>query len=95
MGRIVVLPEELQVIENRLIEIEKALKSQQSNIADPILDTEGVMTLLKVSRRSLQNWRDEGLIQFSAVKGKFFYKLSAITKMLDKNLNYGSESKFH
>ena len=85
-SRIIILPEELQVIENRLSEIEKALKSQQSNITDPIFDTEGVMNLLKVSRRSLQNWRDEGLIEFSAINGKFYYRLSAINHMLNKNI---------
>lgn len=84
--RIVVLPEELEVIENRLSGIEKLLKKEQHQIEDPILDTEGVMNLLKVSRRSLQNWRDQGMIEFSAVGGKFYYKMSAINRMLAKNL---------
>jgi len=84
--RIVVLPEELEVIENRLKKIEKVLKSEQRYLEDPILDTEGVMTLLKVSRRSLQNWRDQGIIEFSAVNGKFYYRVSAINKMLAKHL---------
>lgn len=84
--RIVVLPEELEGIENRLSEIEKVLKKEQHQIEDPILDTEGVMDLLKVSRRSLQNWRDHGRIEFSAVGGKFYYRMSAINKMLSKNL---------
>lgn len=88
MGRrIIVLPEELEVIENRLSEIETALKKQPHQVEDPILDTEGVMNLLKVSRRSLQNWRDQGLIEFSAVGGKFYYRMSAINKMLAENLN--------
>lgn len=67
MRRIVVLPEELEVIVNRLSEIEKVLKKEQHQVEDPILDTEGVITLLKVSKRSLQNWRDQGLIEFSAI----------------------------
>ncbi len=86
MGRIVVLPEELQVVVDRLVLIEKALKKEQHQVEDPILDTEGVMNLLKVSRRSLQNWRDQGMIEFSAVGGKFYYRMSAINKMLAKNL---------
>ena len=86
MGRIVVLPEELEVIENRLSGIEKLLKKEQHQVEDPILDTEGVMNLLKVSRRCLQGWRDHGMIEFSAVGGKFYYKMSAINRMLAKNL---------
>lgn len=84
--RIVVLPEELEVIEDRLKEIEKVLKSEQRFLDDPILDTEGVMTLLKVSRRSLQNWRDQGIIEFSAVNGKFYYRVSAINEMLQRHI---------
>lgn len=84
--RIIVLPEELELIENRLAAIEGALKKEQHQVQDPILDTEGVMNLLKVSRRSLQNWRDQALIEFSAVGGKFYYRMSAINKMLNANL---------
>lgn len=84
--RIIVLPEELQVVVDGLKQVEECLKKQQYRIEDPILDTEKVMDLLGVSRRTLQNWRDEGLIEFSAVNGKFFYRMSAINKMLDKHL---------
>ena len=84
--RIIVLPEELEIIENRLSQIEKVLKKEQKQIEDPILSTGDVLKLLKVSPRSLQTWRDEALIEFSAVKSKFYYRLSAIYKMLDNHL---------
>jgi hypothetical protein len=63
--------------------------------SDPILNTEDVMSLLQVSRRTLQNWRDQGLISFSAIHGKFYYRLSSINKMLEAHLqtqevNYGN-----
>jgi hypothetical protein len=86
MGRIIVLPEDLEVIVDRLKGIEKALKKERAFTDDPILSTEDVMNLLKVSRRCLQSWRDEGVIEFSAVKGKFYYRLSAIYRMLDSHL---------
>src|SRR5204862_333077 len=78
--------EELEVIVNRLKEIEKVLKNEQHHMEDPILNTEGVMTLLKVSRRSLQNWRDKRIIEFSAVGGKIYYRMSATANMLARNL---------
>lgn len=86
MKRIIVLPEELQVICERLEAVEKALKKEQFDVKDPILTTEDVMAMLKVSRRTLQTWRDEMLIDFSSVKGKFYYRLSAVNKMLDNHL---------
>jgi hypothetical protein len=86
MRRIIVLPEELQVVVDRLEKVEKALKTEQSNIQDPIFDSEGVMKLLKISRRTLQTMRDKRLIEFSQVNGKFFYRLTAINRMLDENV---------
>ena len=84
--RLIILPEELEIVVNRLTEIERTLRSENRGLADPILDTDGVMRLLKVSRRSLQTWRDHGLIEFSAINGKFYYRMSSINKMLDKHL---------
>lgn len=83
---IVLFPEELENIETRLRGIEKALEKEQQQLEDPILDTEGVMKLLNVSRRSLQNWRDQCIIEFSAIGGKLYYRMSAINKMLTKYL---------
>lgn len=55
-----------------------------SEIVEPIYTTNQVLDLLQISRRSLQSYRDEGLIEFSQVKGKLFYRHSAIVEMLNK-----------
>lgn len=86
MSRIVLSPGEAQEIYEKLNSIEKLLKNKAPQQDDPILTTEQVMNYLSVSRRSLQNWRDNGLIEYSAVNGKFYYRVSAINKMLDKHL---------
>ena len=83
--RIVVLPEELEVLNTKLGKVEKAVNSGKLKVEDTILSTEGVMTLLSVSRRCLQNWRDNGIIEYSAIKGKFYYRQSAIDRMLEKH----------
>lgn len=84
--RIIVLPEELEILVAEVRNLKELLQKDQRNIEDPIMDTDGVIKLLKVSRRSLQTWRDEGIITYSQVNGKFFYRLSAINSMLDKHL---------
>ena len=86
MARLVLSPGEAQALYEKLDSIEKLLKNKAPQQDDPILTTEQVMTYLSVSRRSLQNWRDNGLIEFSAVNGKFYYRVSAINKMLDRHL---------
>lgn len=40
---------------------------------------------LKVSRRTLQNWRDDGNIPFIVIGGKILYKESDIEKKLEEN----------
>lgn len=86
MRRIIVLPEQLQVVVDRLEKVEMVLKTEQRNIEDPILDSQGVMNLLKISRRTLQTLRDERLLEFSQVNGKFFYRMTAINRMLEENI---------
>ncbi len=66
--------------------LKELLRKDQRHVDDPILDTEGLMNLLKISRRTAQTWRDEGTIAFSQIGGKFYYRLSAINEMLDKHL---------
>lgn len=83
MTRIVVYPEEIQLLLSKLDSIERSLRKAHPYIEDPILDTEDLMKLLKISRRSLQTWRDTGIIEFSQVNGKFFYRASAVNKMLE------------
>lgn len=54
-----------------------------SEVVEPIYNTEQLMELLKVSRRTLQDWRDKGLINFSAIRGKFYYQHSDVVAMLN------------
>jgi Helix-turn-helix domain len=85
MNRLSLSPGEVLAINDRLENIEKLLKHQAPADADAIMTTEQVMKFLSVSRRCLQGWRDKGLIMYSAVQGKFYYRLSAINRMLNNH----------
>lgn len=56
-----------------------------SEVVEPIYNTDQLLDLLQVSRRTLQDWRDKGLIEFSAIRGKFYYRYSSVIKMLDNH----------
>jgi hypothetical protein len=56
-----------------------------TEVVEPIYNTDQLMALLRVSRRTLQDWRDKGLIEFSAIRGKFYYRYSSVMKMLDNH----------
>lgn len=51
------------------------------------LTTEEVSKLLKVSKRTLQNYRDEGKLGFSQIGSKIYYKSSDIDAFLDNHYN--------
>ena len=49
------------------------------------LDSPDVMKLLKISSRTLQGYRDNGILPFSKIGGKIFFKLEDIETILEKN----------
>ena len=56
-----------------------------SEVVEPIYNTDQLIDLLRVSRRTLQDWRDKGLIEFSAIRGKFYYRHGSVMKMLENH----------
>lgn len=50
------------------------------------LDAQEVCLALGISKRSLQNHRDRGLIPYSSIGGKCFYKEADIQKILEEGL---------
>ena len=70
----------LEAINNRLNVKEKEPKEQW-------LDNQELMQLLKISKRTAQHYRDSGLISFSQVGNKIYYKLSDIDELLKTHYN--------
>ena len=71
----------MKVNNKSLVDISRA--KLVSEVVEPIYDTDQLMALLRVSRRTLQAWRDKGLIKFSAIRGKFYYQHSDVIAMLN------------
>jgi hypothetical protein len=51
------------------------------------LDHEEVCKILHISRRTLQQYRDDGILPFIQLPGKVIYKESDIMRMLEDNYN--------
>ena len=49
------------------------------------LDSEEVCEILGIEKRTLQVYRDKGLIPFTRIKHKFFYKPEDISRFLESN----------
>ena len=65
--------------------LEKLLeKRQPSAYGDELLTDKEVAYLLKVSRRTLQDYRNNGILPYTQVGGKILYRASDIEKTLMK-----------
>jgi len=49
------------------------------------IDGQDIMLALNISKRTLQTLRDTNVIPYSRIKGKFYYKVSDLENLLDKN----------
>jgi hypothetical protein len=89
MEQIYVIPQkEIYQILEKLEGLQTSLqKKEEQQLHDRWLDNEQLMTLLKVSKRTLQNWRDCGLIAFSQIGHKIYYQYSEVEAMLQSQKN--------
>ena len=70
---------------NRLDELNKKLEEKQKNPKDTFLDNQEFLQLMNISKRTAQTWRDEGVISFSQIGSKIYYRMSDVQKLLDNN----------
>lgn len=54
-------------------------------LGERYLTTEQVMTHFHLSRRTLQNYRDRGIIPYTAIGGTLLYPESKIKEVLERN----------
>jgi uncharacterized membrane protein len=48
---------------------------------------------MNISKRTAQTWRDEGIISYSQVGSKIYYRMSDVQKLLDSNYNQASKKR--
>lgn len=56
------------------------------------MDNNQFINLMKISKRTAQQWRDSKTIRFSQIGSKIYYQLSDIKLLLDENLNNSIKS---
>ena len=75
--------------------IEHLIKqSKLNNITDPqftVINNEDLYKLLKISSKTASIWRGEGKLRYSKIKGRIFYKLSDIHKLINDNSYIGKK----
>ncbi len=79
--------EAFQELVEKLEAINQRLTSKEKEPKDKWLDNQELMQLLKISKRTAQHYRDSGLISFSQVGNKIYYKLSDVEQLLGAHYN--------
>ncbi|MCA6387332.1 MAG: helix-turn-helix domain-containing protein [Cytophagales bacterium] len=86
--------DEVQEIKKRLDDISFDLKNKQRTEPDQIwYDNQEFLQLMNISKRTAQTWRDEGIISFSQVGSKIYYRMSDVQKLLDSNYTQASKKR--
>ncbi|SHF46091.1 Helix-turn-helix domain-containing protein [Salegentibacter echinorum] len=50
-----------------------------------LLDNADFIQMFKISAKTAQNWREEGIIEYAQVKGKIYYSLKDIQAFINRH----------
>jgi len=76
--------DKLQSLDNKFVELKM---EADTPLSEKWLDNQDVTLLLKISKRTLQTYRDDKKIAYSQIGHKIYYKASDVEKFLKKNYN--------
>lgn len=71
----------------KLDEINTRLNAKEKEPKEIWLDNQEFLQLLKISKRTAQSYRDTGLISFSQIGSKIYYKLADVEEMMKSHYN--------
>jgi hypothetical protein len=71
----------------KLDSIEKKTVTKPQSPENTWLDNQELCLLLKVTPRTLQNHRDNGILPYTQFGGKIFYRQSDVFKVLEENMS--------
>lgn len=77
----------IQLQQNAYTYMRKLMEDDRKKSTIEWLDNSEAAKLLKVSKRTMQSWRDEGILGFSQVGSKIYYNREEIDRMLLKHHN--------
>lgn len=81
-------------LDERLKNIEDLIKNVQPNTIDRWITNDEFCTLLCISNKTAQTYRDKGLISFSQIGNKIYYKMNHVNEFLESNIKPKFNAKF-
>lgn len=77
--------QQLDEIRNLITELKQAVENTSRPPEFVIFDDVDLRNYLKVSKRTTAYWREKGMITFSKLGGKIYYKLSDVLSLISEN----------
>lgn len=65
----------------------KINRLQKNKLESQIIDNADFLQLMNISNSTAKNWRNKGIIAYSQIENKFYYKVEDIESLLDKHYN--------
>ena len=86
MEVVTIQSEAFSLIVDTIDSVHKRLDAKEKTPKEIWLDNVEFMQMLKISKRTAQSYRDQGIISFSQIGAKIYYKLSDVEALLNKYL---------
>lgn len=93
MQALILSQEQYETLLKEMDEIKSVLTEKQKEPKDIFVDNQEFLQLMNISKRTAQTWRDEGIISFSQVGSKIYYRMSDVQKLLDSNYRHAFKKK--
>jgi hypothetical protein len=87
MEVITIQSEAFQELVKKMDEIQTKLTAKDKEPKEVWLDNQEFIQLLKISKRTAQHYRDTGMISFSQVGSKIYYRMNDVEELLKKHYN--------
>ena len=87
MEVITIQSEAFQELVRKMDEIQTKLTAKEKEPKEIWLDNQEFIQLLKISKRTAQHYRDTGMISFSQVGSKIYYRMNDVEELLKKHYN--------
>ena len=66
-------------------EIKRKLEKTTASGSKIFIDNQEFIDLMKISPRTAQKWRDDGVITFSQIGNKIYYRMTDVENLLAKH----------
>lgn len=85
MQAVIITQQNYDELISRLDKIQSEVSNKQKSTVDTFVDTQEFIQIMNISKRLAQEWRDKGIIPFSQIGSKIYYRMSDIQALLDKH----------